>query len=279
MEVGAGCGARRLRSSSAPVLEYIEYALLRCSLRLAGGLPRLRAGDRERTVFVRGVWWLVLVACGGPTQVQQPASDEAPLAALAKRKAEVEAEEARDLAELARLNGTCDEASYDFRRPACRSFVPSYFVRGEPAIDFVCPRDAPDPANRACQGRMPCPTPPDRRVFACLRAVAQVWPPCDTQHPLLANPRCDGWSPVPGTLAAYHRRADGHYELDIAPCQNRGVALGWRGHLVDTERGTDVEGTDFTIGAVDGEQCFGVTTAAIDDEVIRRSTRVWMDPP
>jgi hypothetical protein len=115
--------------------------------------------------------------------------------------------------------------------------------------------------------------------LACLRAVKQTWPACDPQHPSLANPRCDGLSRVPGTLTSYRKRDDGRYELGIAPCQNRGVAVDWRGYLVDTERGTDVAGTEFRVTSVSVNECAGVTATTIDDDVIRHSTRVWLDPP
>jgi hypothetical protein len=223
---------------------------------------------------------IALVAAAACSHATHPAAQSAanddPRAA---RRAELAAEEARMQADDTRDFGTCDDDSYDFRRPACRWVCPSYRVAGEPMCDSVCLRDAQRPDIRACQYVMPCPTPPDRRVAACLRRAEQLWPPCDRAHPVLANPRCDGASPVPGTLSELHVRADGRYDLRIAPCANRGVAAGWRGHLVDTEHGTDVAGTDFAVIGATDDQCTAITTGAIDAALIAHSTRVWMTPP
>ena len=220
-------------------------------------------------------WLLALaIGCGGSTAHRTPparADDPDPRAA---RRAEVEAEEAKQAAEL----GTCDDESYDFRRIACRSFCPSYPVAGEPSCDSVCPRTAPEPHIRACQPVMPCPTPPDRRVLACMRDIEQRWSACDRAHPSLANPRCDGTSPVPGTLTAYELGDDGRYRLHIAPCGNRGVAAGWRGHLVDTNDGTAVDLTDFEVVTATQDVCTAITTDAVDHALIQHSTRTWMSP-
>ena|ERR1700733_15118364 len=219
----------------------------------------------------------IVGACGRPAQPPaQPAANEDPRAA---RRAQLEAEEAKEQADRERELGPCDDESYDFRRLACRSFCPSYPVAGEPMCDSVCPRNEPQPHIRACQYVMPCPTPPDRRVAACMRTAEQRWPVCDRQNPMLTNPRCDGVSRVPGTLSVMRTRDDGRYDLRIAPCGNRGVATGWRGHLVDTEHGTDVAGTDFEVTGATEYECAAVTAAAIDPTLIGHSTRVWMAPP
>jgi hypothetical protein len=221
------------------------------------------------------------IGCGGSTGTP-PSSPE--LASRtdddgrAARRAEIRAEEAKQQAELERVNGTCDDESYDARRWACRSFCPSYFVANAPICDSVCPRDAPAAQIPACQAVMPCPSPPDRRVVACLRDVEQRWPPCDRAQPSLANPRCDGWSTVPGTLTEYTVQGDGRYHLHIAPCANRGVAIGWHGHLRDTQRGTAVTGTDFEVVTTTLTDCTAITVGAIDHDVIWHATRVWMSP-
>ncbi|HUJ61995.1 MAG TPA: hypothetical protein VLX92_25995 [Kofleriaceae bacterium] len=219
------------------------------------------------------------IGCAGPAA---PPPAHAPPAAdddgREARRAQIRAEEASEQAEAERENGTCDDESYDVRRVACRWFCPSYFVANAPMCDSKCPRDAPAAQIPACQAVMACPTPPDRRVLACLRDVEQHWPACDRARPALANPRCDGWSTVPGTLTDYAAERDGRYRLHVAPCGNRGVAVGWHGHLRDTQSGEIVAGGDFEVVTASPDDCTAVTASAIDPERMRSSTRVWMAP-
>lgn len=220
---------------------------------------------------------VALAACGAapaPAPAPRvPASDPAEA-----RRAELRAEEEREEAARLREDGTCDDESFDLHRVACRDYCPSFYVAAAAGCDSKCPPGGAAPSIPACRGVMACPSPPDRRVVACVRDAARYWPDCDRARPAIANPRCDGTSPVPGSLTSYTAGADGRFELHIAPCADRGVAPGWRGHLRDARSGSDVPGTDLVVEATDRDDCRAITTSAVDPAVVERSTRVWMSP-
>ncbi len=163
---------------------------------------------------------------------------------------------------------------FDPHNPSCRSACTPDAPRGWHGCDHTC--RTPDANDPSCVHAMACPTPPDRRVDACIANVKKYFAACNQAAPDPANPRCDAADPVSARIIKIEQQGD-DVEITIAAGSLVHVEKGWHVQVLQGTSDTPVVGGSAIITHV--EKTKATARLHLGREIVEANQTLRLTPP
>jgi hypothetical protein len=168
----------------------------------------------------------------------------------------------------------CDEFTFDKNNKACLMVCPAapgLVPPTWPGCQGKCP-NPPSIDIPACWDKMPCPSPPDRRVKSC------KFPKCDPANIDPENPNCDNYEAPPVYAVVLRTEVvSGGSRIVISAGKEKGVEQKWEGVVLKGNTDTPLEGGKFTVVSVRTRESVGTVNLAPD--TLKTNSRVRLRAP
>lgn len=166
---------------------------------------------------------------------------------------------------------------FDAHNPECGSACPE----DAPTNWKGCPKTlcrTPDVNNPACLRSMACPTPPDRRVDACMvkSQLTKIWPACNQAARDPNNPRCDVLDPIAARVISVEQFGD-DVLITIGAGSSQNIDKAWRVTVLQGNSDQPLAGGTATIVRL--EKTRMTARVHLKREIVEANQNLRLTPP